>query len=101
MSAAAASSSIASNSTQSITALTHWINGAPFKGTSGRFSDVFHPTQGRVQSRVPLATDAGVDAAVQAAAKAFPAWSALPPLRRARVMFRFREIFESRGTEVA
>jgi len=102
MSAAAAAPSITSKKqTQAITEIPHWINGAPFKGTSGRFSDVFHPTQGRVQSRVPLATDAEVDAAVQAAAKAFPAWSALPPLRRARVMFRFREIFESRGTEVA
>jgi malonate-semialdehyde dehydrogenase (acetylating)/methylmalonate-semialdehyde dehydrogenase len=101
MSAAAAAPSITSKQTQAITEIPHWINGAPVKGTSGRFSDVFHPTQGRVQSRVPLATDAEVDAAVQAAAKAFPAWSALPPLRRARVMFRFREIFESRGTEVS
>jgi len=101
MSATATAPSAATKQSQDITEITHWINNAPVKGTSGRFSDVFHPTQGRVQSRVPLATDAEVDAAVQAAAKAFPEWSALPPLRRARVMFRFREIFESRGNEVA
>src|ERR1700723_3093409 len=101
MSAAATAPSATPKQSQDITEITHWINNAPVKGTSGRFSDVFHPTHGRVQSRVPLASDAEVDAAVQAAAKAFPEWAALPPLRRARVMFRLREIFESRGTEVA
>jgi hypothetical protein len=69
---------------------------------SGRFSDVFHPASGNVQARVPLATRASeVDAAVAAAAAAFPAWAAQPPLRRARVLFRFREIFERRLDEVA
>ncbi len=81
--------------------LTHWIGGRRVAGTSGRFGDVFHPASGRVQARVPLATDTEVDAAVQAAAAAFPAWSAQPPLRRARVLFRFREIFERRLDEVA
>src|ERR1700722_13150953 len=83
--------------------LTHWIGGQPVAGTSDRFGDVFNPATGRIQSRVPLATAAGaeVDAAVQAAAAAFPSWSAQPPLRRARVLFRFREIFEQRLEEVA
>ena len=85
----------------SIREITHWINGAPVKGQSGRFSDVFNPATGQVQARVPLATDAELEAAVQSAAAAFPSWSSLPPLRRARVMFRFREIFESRIDEVA
>ena len=52
--------------------------------------------RGGVQARVPLATEAEVDVAVQAAAAAFPAWSAQPPLRRARVMFHLREILERR-----
>ena len=81
--------------------LSHWIGGRAVAGASGRFGDVYHPASGRVQARVPLATDAEVDAAVQAAAKAFPAWAAQPPLRRARVLFRFREIFERRLDEVA
>jgi len=81
--------------------ITHWIGGKPVAGTSGRFGDVFNPATGKVQARVPLATDAEVDAAVAAAATAFPAWSAQPPLRRARVLFRFREIFESRLEDVA
>jgi malonate-semialdehyde dehydrogenase (acetylating)/methylmalonate-semialdehyde dehydrogenase len=81
--------------------LSHWISGARVAGKSGRFSDVFHPASGRVQSRVPLASVAEVDAAVAAAAAAFPEWASQPPLRRARVLFRFREIFERRLDEVA
>ncbi len=81
--------------------LTHWIDGRRVAGTSGRFGDVFQPASGRVQARVPLASDREVDAAVQAAMSAFADWSAQPPLRRARVLFRFREIFEQRLDEVA
>ena len=85
----------------SVREITHWIKGAPVRGASGRFGDVFHPATGTVQARVPLASDAEVNAAVEAAAAAFPAWSAQPPLRRARVFFRLRDIFESRMDEVA
>ena len=94
-------SPIASNSETAVRELNHWINGTPTADTSGRFGDVFHPATGRLASRVPLATEAEVDAAVQAAAAAFPAWAAQPPLRSARVLFRFREIFEQRLDEVA
>lgn len=89
------------SSTAEIRDLSHWINGHRVAGSSGRFADVFHPASGQVQARVPLAADTEVDAAVRAAAAAFPAWSAQPPLRRARVLFRFREIFEQRLEEVA
>jgi malonate-semialdehyde dehydrogenase (acetylating) / methylmalonate-semialdehyde dehydrogenase len=81
--------------------IAHWISGSRVEGSSGRFADVFRPASGKVQARVPLASDAEVDQAVAAAAAAFPAWSSLAPARRARVMFRFREIFERRMDEVA
>ena len=68
---------------------------------SGRSSNVFNPATGKIQAQVPLASKAELDAAVAAAQAAFPAWAAQPPLRRARVMFRFREIFESRLDEIA
>jgi malonate-semialdehyde dehydrogenase (acetylating)/methylmalonate-semialdehyde dehydrogenase len=84
-----------------ITDIHHWIAGRPTAGTSNRFADVYHPATGRIQSRVPLATEAEVATAVAAAAAAFPDWAAQPPLRRARVLFRFREIFERRLDEVA
>ncbi|WP_374447054.1 CoA-acylating methylmalonate-semialdehyde dehydrogenase [Stella sp.] len=83
------------------TTLTHWISGKPTEGLSGRFGDVFNPATGEVTGRVPLATAAEVDAAVAAAAAAFPAWAATPPLRRARVMFKFKEILERNKAELA
>jgi malonate-semialdehyde dehydrogenase (acetylating) / methylmalonate-semialdehyde dehydrogenase len=79
----------------------HWINGQLVAGTSGRFGDVYNPASGEVQAKVAMATAAEVDAAVAAAAGAFPEWAAQPALRRARVLFRFREIFERRLDEVA
>ena len=79
----------------------HWINGQTLTGSSGRFGDVFNPASGKLQATVALATVAEVHSAVIAAAAAFPAWSAQPALRRARVLFRFREIFERRLDEVA
>jgi malonate-semialdehyde dehydrogenase (acetylating)/methylmalonate-semialdehyde dehydrogenase len=90
-----------SATTPAISELRHWINGLATPGTSARFADVYHPSSGCIQSRVPLATADEVDVAVAAAAAAFPDWSAQPPLRRARVLFRFREIFERRLDEVA
>ena len=81
--------------------LAHWINNTPTAGTSGCFSDVFHPSTGTVQAQTPLASVAEVNAAVASAKAAFPDWSSQPPLRRARVLFRFREIFERRLDEIA
>jgi malonate-semialdehyde dehydrogenase (acetylating)/methylmalonate-semialdehyde dehydrogenase len=54
-----------------------------------------------VQALAPLAGRAEIDAAVAAAQAAFPEWAAQPPLRRARVLFRFRELLEARLDEVA
>ncbi len=79
----------------------HWINGRIVTGNSGRFGDVYNPASGERQARVALANAVEVDQAVVAAAAAFPKWSAQPPLRRARVLFRLREIFEQRMDEVA
>jgi malonate-semialdehyde dehydrogenase (acetylating)/methylmalonate-semialdehyde dehydrogenase len=87
--------------TTTVTELDHWIAGQAVPGASGKFSAVFHPATGLVQARVPLASAAEVESAVAAATAAFPDWSAQPPLRRARVLFRFREIFERRLDEVA
>jgi malonate-semialdehyde dehydrogenase (acetylating)/methylmalonate-semialdehyde dehydrogenase len=79
----------------------HWVNGRAVAGASERFGEVYNPATGEVQARVALATVAEVDAAVAAAAAAFPDWSQQPALRRARVLFRFREIFERRLDELA
>lgn len=68
--------------------LTHYINGEHVKGTSGRFADVYNPATGEVQAHVPLANAAEMDMAVKAAAAAQPAWAAVNPQRRARVMMK-------------
>ncbi len=81
--------------------LHHFISGQIAAGTSGRFSDVFNPNTGEVQARVALATAAEVDAAVQAAKAALPGWAATNPQRRARVMFRFKELLEANIDDLA
>ena len=75
------------------TTISHWINGRAIAG-GDRFGDVFNPATGEVQAQVALADPATVNAAVDAAKAAFPAWADTPPLRRARVMFKFRELLE-------
>ena len=68
--------------------LTHFINGAQVKGTSGQFGDVYNPATGEVQAKLPLATPAEVSAAVEDAAKAQVAWGNTNPQKRARVMMK-------------
>jgi malonate-semialdehyde dehydrogenase (acetylating) / methylmalonate-semialdehyde dehydrogenase len=53
---------------------------------------VFNPSTGETIARTPLAGSAHVDAAVQAAQAAFPGWMETPPIERARVLFRYREL---------
>src|SRR3989449_2995455 len=72
----------------------HFIAGQPRPGQSGRASDVFNPATGAITSKVALASAAEVDAAVAAAQKAFRPWAETSPLKRARVMFRFKELIE-------
>jgi len=83
------------------TQISHWVNGKAVAGTSGRQSDVFNPATGEVQAQVPLASTAEVDAAVKTATAAFEEWSQTPPLRRARVMFKLREILERDSKKLA
>ncbi len=78
--------------TESMRELTHYINGAHVKGTSGRFSDVFNPATGNVQAKVPLASTEEVEQAVTIAAQAQVAWAAVNPQRRARVMMKLVDL---------
>ena len=81
--------------------ITHYINGAMTKGTSGRFSEVFNPATGEVQAQVPLATVEEVNAAVAKAAEAQVAWGATNPQRRARVMMKFGALINEHMDELA
>ena len=83
------------------TDLTHWISGKHVEGTSGRSGDVYNPATGEVGSRVPLASKAELDTAVEAAKAAFPDWAATPPLTRARIMFKYKALIEDNADELA
>jgi len=78
----------------------HFINGAVVEGTSGRFGDIYNPALGEVVRKVAFADTSEVGKAVEAARAAFPGWAATPPLRRARVMFRLKELIESNLDEL-
>ena len=81
--------------------LTHFIGGHHVAGTSGAFGDVFDPNTGEVQARVPLASQAEVQAAIANAEAAQPGWAAYNPQRRARVLMRFLELIQKEITSLA
>lgn len=87
--------------TMTTIAIQHFINGQVTAGESAQSQDVFNPATGRVTGRVSLASPADVNTAVAAAQAAFPAWADTPPIRRARVMFKFLELLNAHKDELA
>jgi malonate-semialdehyde dehydrogenase (acetylating)/methylmalonate-semialdehyde dehydrogenase len=81
--------------------INHYINGKVVAGNSGRRGDVYNPATGEVVRQVDFANAEDVQAAVEAAQAAFPAWAATPPLRRARVMFKLKSLIEGHMDELA
>ncbi len=63
--------------------------------------DVFDPSAGSVISRVPMSGTRELDAAVAAARRAFPAWSALPIKERVQVFFRYKALLERHIDELS
>ncbi|WP_260954348.1 CoA-acylating methylmalonate-semialdehyde dehydrogenase [Pseudomonas citri] len=87
--------------TDPISPIDHYIHGRHVPNTSGRSQDVFNPASGMVTGRAGLAGVDQVNAAVQSAADAFPKWADTPPIRRARVMFKFLELLNKHRDELA
>jgi malonate-semialdehyde dehydrogenase (acetylating)/methylmalonate-semialdehyde dehydrogenase len=81
--------------------ITHYIDGRQTDGASGRYADVFNPAVGEPCARVALGTADDVNAAVGAAARAFPAWADTPPLARARVLFKYLQLCQQHVDEFA
>lgn len=81
--------------------LAHWIGGKLEAGKGQRSSAVYNPATGQISGQVALGDASDIDAAVQAAKAAFTAWSNTPPVRRARVMFRFLELLNTHKDELA
>ncbi len=86
---------------------THWIGGKPWTGpaTAGpapaRRGDIYNPASGQVTGTVDFATTAEVDAAVAAASSAFAAWRETSLVKRAAVMFAFRQLVTEHAGELA
>ncbi|MFC5497103.1 CoA-acylating methylmalonate-semialdehyde dehydrogenase [Caenimonas terrae] len=90
-----------SSKSAAIASIEHWIGGRIVPGNSGRRADVFNPATGSVSGQVALASSAEVDVAVASAQAAFPKWADTPPIRRARVMFKFLELLNQKKDELA
>ncbi len=77
----------------------HLINGELLTDAT-RTQDVFNPATGLAEKRVALASVETVEQAITAAQAAFPQWRNTPPIKRARVMFRFKELLEANADEI-
>src|SRR5690625_4084825 len=81
--------------------LGHWINGAEHEAHSGQYADVYNPALGEKTKQVPLADTKEIQAAIDAASAAFPAWRDMSISRRQAVIFKFRELLNERKNELA
>lgn len=77
----------------------HLINGS-ISHAAARTQEVYNPSTGQVSKRVALASKATVEEAIASAQAAFPAWRDTPPMKRARIMFRFKELLEQNADRI-
>jgi malonate-semialdehyde dehydrogenase (acetylating) / methylmalonate-semialdehyde dehydrogenase len=80
---------------------THWINGKPWTGQAGARGDIYNPATGAISGTVDFGGQAEVDAAVAAAAAALPGWRETSLVKRAGVMFAFRELVRKHSGDLA
>ncbi|MFI4939268.1 MAG: CoA-acylating methylmalonate-semialdehyde dehydrogenase [Burkholderiales bacterium] len=81
-------------SKSSLPTILHYINGQLAGSSSGRSQPVFDPAYGKASAEVILANAQDVNTAVAAASDAAPMWAETAPLKRARILFKFRELIE-------
>jgi len=77
----------------------HFINGEN-RTDAGRTQDVFNPSTGEVTKQVALASRLTTEEAIAAAQAAYPAWRETTPAKRARVMFKFKDLLEENADEI-
>ena len=77
------------------------IAGKLTQSISARTQPVYNPATGEATATLPLSTLDEINAAVASAKKAFPAWANTTPMKRARVMFKFKELLEKHADELA
>lgn len=81
--------------------VSHYIGGQRYAGAGTRGADVFNPATGAVSAQVLLGGQAEVAAAVAAAHAAAPAWAETSPLKRSRVLFKFKELLDQNHDALA
>lgn len=82
-----------------MTTIGHLINGISYTGAD-QSQDIFNPSTGAVSKQVAIASSATVEQAISSAQEAYPAWRSTPPAKRARIMFRFRELLEKNAERI-
>ena len=82
-----------------MTTIGHLINGQSIE-VNERTQDVFNPSNGEVSKQVALASKATVESAIEAAQAAYPAWRNTPAIKRARVMFKFKDLLEQNADKI-
>ncbi len=87
--------------TTQVTDLQNYVNGAWRRSTATEYFDVTNPATAELLARTPLSTSADVDAAVQAAAHAFPAWRRTPPGERVQYLFKLKNLLEENLDDLA
>ncbi|MFC4276322.1 CoA-acylating methylmalonate-semialdehyde dehydrogenase [Achromobacter aloeverae] len=92
---------MATNTPTQAPVIGHWIDGKAVTGAGAGRLPVYNPATGAVSAQAALATPADVDTAVAAARAAFPAWADTPPLRRARIMFKFLQLLQENRERLA
>ena len=78
----------------------HFIDGRKYSGTSKRTSFVYDPATGEETAKVTLGSSEDLNKTVEIAKEAFQSWSNTPPLQRARVLFKFKELIEKNEDEL-
>ncbi len=81
--------------------LSHWINGTAVEVLPEQTGPITNPATGKVFARVPRGGQAEVDAAVEAASAAFPAWRDMPLIARSNIFFQFRNLMYEHREELA
>ena len=89
----------ATGSTTTLPTIGHLIDGKLVRGGS-RSQDVFNPASGKAEKRVLLADQATMELAIVSAQAAYPAWRATPPLKRARVMGKLKQLLEENADRI-
>jgi malonate-semialdehyde dehydrogenase (acetylating) / methylmalonate-semialdehyde dehydrogenase len=85
----------------SLRELTHHYRGVWNSSKSAEYLDIVNPATGEKLARSPIASTPEVNAAVEAAAAAYPAWRRTPPEDRIQYLFKLKQILEDNVEELA